>query len=130
MFYALLILHMALCVVLVGLVLLQQGKGAGMGAAFGGGSNTVFGAGGAGNVLTKATTTTAVLFMLTSIMLIRSYSGMGSEAAGPVEDPLKGSVMEQRAAEQAAPPAAEPPAQQAAPAEPAPPPAAQVPAAE
>ncbi len=68
------VLHITACLALVGVVLLQHGKGADIGAAFGGGSsNTVFGARGAGNFLTKLTTGTVVVFMLTSITL--SYFG-------------------------------------------------------
>ena len=68
------VLHVVACLTLVAVVLLQHGKGADIGAAFGGGaSNTVFGARGAGNFLTKLTTGTVVLFMLTSITL--SYFG-------------------------------------------------------
>jgi len=54
---------------LVGVVLLQTGKGADMGAVFGGASSTVFGPGGGGSVLTKITVATAAVFMLTSLML-------------------------------------------------------------
>lgn len=87
-------IHMLLCCSLVGLVLLQQGKGAGMGAAFGGAnSQTVFGAAGAGNVLTKITTSIAICFMITSIILVRHY-GRVVETQGVVAvDPLEGSVM-------------------------------------
>jgi preprotein translocase subunit SecG len=63
------IIHISVCVFLILIVLLQQGKGADMGATFGGGSQTVFGASGADNLLTKVTTTVAVLFMITSIFL-------------------------------------------------------------
>ena len=54
---------------LIGVVLLQSGKGADMGAAFGGASSTVFGPSGAGNVLTKVTAATAATFMITSLLL-------------------------------------------------------------
>ena len=64
-----LVLHLLACGVLVLVVLLQTGKGASLGAAFGGASQTVFGASGAGNVLTKITTGMAILFMLTSLAL-------------------------------------------------------------
>jgi preprotein translocase subunit SecG len=56
-------------VFLIGVVLLQSGKGADMGAAFGGSSTTVFGASGAGNLLTKITAATAAVFMGTSLIL-------------------------------------------------------------
>lgn len=61
--------HIIVCVLLVGIVLLQQGKGADTGAVFGGGSNTLFGASGADNLLTKVTTGLAALFFGTSIYL-------------------------------------------------------------
>ena len=71
--YTILTAHISLCVILVSLVLLQQGKGADMGASLGGGSNSVFGAGGATSLVVKATTIVAILFMATSVLLVRSY---------------------------------------------------------
>lgn len=66
----LIVLHVMVCILLIGVVLLQRGKGADMGAAFGGGgANTVFGSRGAGNFLTKITSACAAIFMLTSIAL-------------------------------------------------------------
>lgn len=71
MLYAILqILHVFVCGVLMFVVLLQQGKGGGMGAAFGGGGAAqVFGGRGASNILTRATAIAAVTFMLTSVAL-------------------------------------------------------------
>lgn len=64
------ILHVLICLFIIGVVLLQSGKGAEMGASFGGGgSQSVFGAGGGGNFMTKLTTAAAVIFMLTSLTL-------------------------------------------------------------
>ncbi|MBX3264963.1 MAG: preprotein translocase subunit SecG, partial [Labilithrix sp.] len=63
------IIHVFVCMVLVGVVLLQQGKGGGMGAAFGGATTQVFGGRGAGNILTRATAICAAVFMLTSVSL-------------------------------------------------------------
>ena len=63
------VIHIASCVLIVLLVLLQHGKGADVGATFGGGSNTVFGASGADNLLTRTTTIIAAVFMLTSVFL-------------------------------------------------------------
>jgi len=57
-------LHVFVCVVLVITVLLQAGKGGGMGALGGGGSGTVFGGSGAGNFLTRFTAICAVVFMV------------------------------------------------------------------
>jgi preprotein translocase subunit SecG len=69
LYTAITVIHVCICVLLVLLVLLQQGKGADAGATFGGGSNTLFGAGGADTFLTKATTILAFLFMSTSFAL-------------------------------------------------------------
>ena len=63
------VLHIVVCVVLVLVVLLQAGKGASMGAAFGGSSQTLFGSSGPGTFLGKMTTGIAVIFMLTSFSL-------------------------------------------------------------
>ncbi len=64
------IVHVIACLFLIGVVLLQQGKGADMGAVFGGGSSsTIFGSSGAGNFLTRLTTGMAIVFMLTSMGL-------------------------------------------------------------
>ncbi len=66
----LIVIHIAVCIALIMTVLLQTGKGADMGAAFGGGSsNTLFGATGASSFLSKMTTAVAVVFMLTSLIL-------------------------------------------------------------
>jgi len=62
-------IHILSCFFLIVVVLLQTGKGADMGAVFGGGSQTLFGSGGAGNFLTRLTTATAIVFMLTSLIL-------------------------------------------------------------
>jgi preprotein translocase subunit SecG len=64
------VLHVLACLFLIVIVLLQRGKGAEMGAVFGGGAGaTVFGSRGAGNFLTRMTTAAAVIFMLTSLTL-------------------------------------------------------------
>lgn len=63
-------LHLAVTVVLVGLVLMQHGKGADMGAAFGSGaSGSLFGSSGSANFLSRATAVAATVFFLTSIGL-------------------------------------------------------------
>ncbi|MBK7947779.1 MAG: preprotein translocase subunit SecG [Deltaproteobacteria bacterium] len=64
------VLHFLVCFVLIGVVLLQRGKGQDLGASLGGGSaNTIFGSRGAGNFLTKMTTGSAIIFMITSLTL-------------------------------------------------------------
>ena len=68
-------LHVIVCVFLVAVVLLQRGKGAQIGAVFGGGGgSTMFGSRGAGNFLTKLTTGAAIIYMVTSLSL--SYLGI------------------------------------------------------
>jgi preprotein translocase subunit SecG len=73
-------IHVMACVFLIVVVLLQTGKGADMGAVFGGGSQTLFGSSGAGNFLTKLTTGTAIAFMITSLVL--TYGGRRAPNAG------------------------------------------------
>jgi preprotein translocase subunit SecG len=64
------IFHVLICIFLILVVLLQQGKGADWAGTFGGGgSQTVFGARGAGTILSKATTAAAIIFMITSLAL-------------------------------------------------------------
>ena len=66
----LIVLHVIVSIFLIAVVLLQRGKGAEIGAVFGGGaSSTVFGSRGAGNFLTKLTSISAVIFMGTSLGL-------------------------------------------------------------
>jgi preprotein translocase subunit SecG len=72
------ILHILVCFALVLIVLLQAGKGAEMGAAFGGASQTIFGSSGAMGFLTKLTTVAAVIFMITSLLLAFSSSRRAS----------------------------------------------------
>jgi len=65
-----LVIHVVAALAVIGLVLIQQGKGADMGSGFGGGaSNTVFGSAGAGNFLTRLTTWIAIAFFVTSFGL-------------------------------------------------------------
>jgi preprotein translocase subunit SecG len=74
------VIHVVSCLFLIVVVLLQTGKGADMGAVFGGGSQTFFGTGGAGNLLTKLTTGTAIAFMLTSLILSYGQSRTGTSS--------------------------------------------------
>ena len=79
------VLHVMVCLVLIAVVLLQRGKGAEIGAVFGGGaSTTVFGSRGAGNFLTRLTTISAVIFMITSLWL--SVLGGGGGVSGGLFD--------------------------------------------
>src|SRR5215467_5674771 len=70
MYYVLIVVHVLVCLAIIGIVLLQAGKGADIGSAFGGGgSQAVFGSMGTPTILGKITTAIAVLFMLTSFGL-------------------------------------------------------------
>ena len=76
------VLHVLIAVALVTLVLLQQGKGANAGAAFGGGaSQTVFGSEGSSSFLTRATTLLAIVFFVTSFSLA-VFAKQRAEVAG------------------------------------------------
>jgi len=76
----LIVVHVFVCLFLIVIVLLQHGKGADMGATFGGASQTVFGTEGPLPLLNKITTAAAVVFMLTSVVLayLSSHAGSGS----------------------------------------------------
>jgi len=69
MFTFITMLHVIVCIALILIVLLQTGKGADMGAAFGGATQTVFGSSGPAGFLNKLTTVVAILFMVTSLAL-------------------------------------------------------------
>jgi preprotein translocase subunit SecG len=80
MIYLLVVLHVIVCLFLIGVVLLQQGKSADLAGAFGGqGSQTAFGPRGAANLLTKLTTWGAILFMVISISLTVLLARSGGE---------------------------------------------------
>ena len=89
----LIIIHLIVCIALIMIVLLQTGKGADMGAAFGGGaSQTLFGSTGASTFLSKATTIAAIVFMITSLGLAylsthRTKGSIMSETPAPIEEP-------------------------------------------
>ena len=69
MLTALIIIHVLICVGLIIGILLQSGKGADLGVAFGGSSQTIFGSSGAAPFLNKVTTGVAIAFMITSLSL-------------------------------------------------------------
>ena len=73
------ILHVIVCFLMIGAILLQAGKGAEIGAAFGGSSQTVFGSTGAAPFLAKLTAAAAILFMVTSLGL--TFLGQQKEAS-------------------------------------------------
>lgn len=89
---ALIIIHLVVCVALIMIVLLQTGKGADMGAAFGGGaSQTLFGSTGASTFLSKLTTVAAIIFMITSLGLAyyssrRTQGSIMTDTPPPIEE--------------------------------------------
>lgn len=93
--------HLLIALAIVGLIMLQQGKGADMGASFGaGGSQTLFGSEGGGNVLTKATAWLVVLFFATSLSLAllvnqRSKTSDELDLAIPVASQKEETIVEE-----------------------------------
>jgi preprotein translocase subunit SecG len=119
-YIALVILHVIVCLVLIGVILLQSGQAADIAGAFGGsGSQTAFGPRGAATVLSRATTWCAVMFMFTSMALAvhvsTSSGGAGRSILEQFSKPAPKS-----AAPAPIPPSQVPPAQQQ-PGQPAPP---------
>jgi preprotein translocase subunit SecG len=123
MFTFILIIHVMVSLFLILIVLVQGGKGAELGAAFGGSSQTLFGARGAATIFGKLTTVAAVVFMLTSltlaIMAARGASSVLSKVPiateqqksmprvpGPVSGPIQG--VPAQPSNQPAPPATAP----------------------
>ena len=96
------IVHVIAAISIVGLVLLQQGKGADAGASFGAGdSQTVFGSSGSGNFLVRATTISAVIFFVTSLTLAifaKNQAGRGSSTGLPI---VNQEILEETTAAQA-----------------------------
>ncbi len=83
------VLHVVACFFLIVVVLLQRGKGAEVGAVFGGGAGaTVFGSRGAGNFLTRLTTAAAVTFMVTSLSLAYLAQDRGADSLFEGEETL------------------------------------------
>lgn len=96
--------HVVIAVALVGLVLIQQGKGADAGAAFGGGaSQTVFGSQGSGSFLTRVTTFLAILFFVTSFTLAvfaKQRAEVAGEAGIPTAQQAPAAAQEKQAADE------------------------------
>ncbi|MDR2212307.1 MAG: preprotein translocase subunit SecG [Pseudomonadales bacterium] len=88
--FFIIIVHVLAALGIVGLVLMQHGKGADMGAAFGSGaSQTIFGSAGSGNVLTKSTTWLAVVFFATSLslaLIARQRADQGLESSPLIQN--------------------------------------------
>jgi preprotein translocase subunit SecG len=102
MYTAIVIVHLIVCLFLIFIILIQSSKGAEMGAAFGGSSQTLFGSRGAATFLSKVTTGAAIVFMVTSLLLAitsvkessvvsdvpvqKSATQPLSETSGPIQD--------------------------------------------
>ena len=97
LFYFVVVVHVIVCLFLIGVVLIQQGRSADLAGAFGGqGSQTAFGPRAAANVLTRLTTWSAIIFMCTSISLVvlyvrstGSHSVLEGTKTAPVSAPAK-----------------------------------------
>ncbi len=95
--YFVVVVHILVCLFLIGVVLLQQGRSADLAGAFGGqGSQTAFGPRAAANVLTRLTTWSAIIFMVTSISLtvlyqrsVGSHSVLQGIKPAPLSAPAK-----------------------------------------
>jgi preprotein translocase subunit SecG len=98
-YYLVIVLHIVACLFLIGVVLLQQGKGQDLASAFGGGgTQTAFGPRGSANVLSRATTILAGAFMITSLALTvlkptasSILDQVPTPAASPSQGPAAGS---------------------------------------
>ncbi len=106
MFGLLIVVHIVASIALILIVLLQTGKGADMGAAFGGATQTLFGGAGPAPLLGKITTIAAVVFMVTSLSL--AYIS-ANPSAGSLVKSVKTSEMPVQAIPSQAPEGAQPP---------------------
>ncbi len=107
LYFAILLIHILVCIFLIIVVLLQSGKAADLAGAFGGmGSQTAFGPRGSATLLSKATTVSAIIFMLTSM----SLSILATKRAGYSATVLEGGSSQSAPARPAQQPAAPVPA--------------------
>ncbi|HUY94760.1 MAG TPA: preprotein translocase subunit SecG [Terracidiphilus sp.] len=92
LFYFVIVVHIVVCLFLIGVVLIQQGRSADLAGAFGGqGSQTAFGPRAAANLMTKLTTWSAGIFMVTSLTLTILYvrgNHQGSVLSGATSAPV------------------------------------------
>jgi len=110
----LIVTHVLVALAIIGLVLLQHGKGADMGSGFGGGaSSSLFGATGSANFLSRTTAVLATIFFALSLALAYLATKKPVEGGGGVMDAVRQQEQSQKPAEKKAPPeesAAKPPA--------------------
>ncbi len=99
MYTTFVVIHLIVCLFLIFIILIQSSKGAEMGAAFGGSSQTLFGSRGAATFMNKLTTSAAILFMITSLILAVLSVRRGSVMSSVIVDqPAAVQVEEQPAA--------------------------------
>ena len=106
LYVPLVVIHVIVAISLVLIVLLQAGKGAGIGSAFGGASQTVFGPRGPGSFLGKLTTAAAGIFMITSLVLAvfsSQYLGGSVILSAPTPKPTMAPITTPSGSEQMAP---------------------------
>jgi preprotein translocase subunit SecG len=109
----LIIVHVLVALAIIGLVLLQHGKGADMGSGFGGGaSGSLFGATGSANFLSRTTAVLAAIFFLLSLALAYVATKRPVESGGGVIDAVRNRPVEEKKAPPSAPEAPKPPAPQ------------------
>ena len=99
------LIHVVVCIALIMIVLLQSGKGANLGAAFGGSTQTIFGATGSVGVFEKVTTAVAIIFMVTSLSLTYLSADRGGKSV--MQTPVAQEAQEAVPQEQAVPSAPE-----------------------
>jgi len=101
MFSILLVVQILVSLAIITLVMLQQGKGADMGAAFGSGSSgTVFGARGSGSFFSRATAVLAAVFFINCLLIASPLIRDTGQASNDIADQLEQQVQQQQAAEQ------------------------------
>ena len=86
MYTVVLVIHLIVCLFLIFIILVQSSKGAEMGAAFGGSSQTLFGSRGAATFLNKLTTSIAITFMISSLLLAVLSVRRGSVMSSVIVD--------------------------------------------
>src|SRR5690242_10189575 len=93
----LIVLHVLVALAIIGLVLLQHGKGADMGSGFGGGaSGSLFGATGSANFLSRTTAVLAALFFVLSLALAYTATRRPAEEGGGVIDAIRNQQQQQQ----------------------------------
>ena len=88
MYQVLMVVHVVIALAIVGLVMLQQGRGADAGAGFGGASSSVFGARGAASFLSRSTAIMATLFFITSLSLAYLAGNLDNKTQDIMDAPI------------------------------------------